>query len=142
MYEIHYITYIYQNTNRECLLSSVIQLPFKAAGIIDFHGRRIMAINLTHRPDLEIRIERLSRQLKLTGRGGKTGTIERALDALEEKLESERPNREHVYEVLMQIAADGKEVSEQMYRDNPHFRGKPLSQALQDELYNDDGLPE
>ncbi len=100
-----------------------------------------MAINLTHRPDLEIRIEKLADRLKLIGRGSKTATIERALDALEQKLESERPSPEYIRESLMKYAADGDKIQKQIYRKNPRLRGRPLSLALQDELYDKHGLP-
>lgn len=100
-----------------------------------------MAINLTHRPDLEIRIEVLAEQLKLKGRGRKSATIERALDALEEKLEAERPSQEYIRTSLDDFSEGGDRLREQIYLQQPKFRGKPLSMALQDEIYDEYGLP-
>ena len=100
-----------------------------------------MAINLTHRPDLEIRIEKLADRLKLIGRGRKTTTIERALDALEHKLDSERPSPEYIRESLSKYAANGDKIRKTIYRKHPQLRGRSLSLALQEELYDKHGLP-
>ncbi len=100
-----------------------------------------MAINLTHRPDLEIRIESLAERLKLKGRGRKSATIERALTALEEKLDSERPSQEYIGESLANLAEGGDRFREQIYRQFPQLQGKALSLALQDEVYDEQGLP-
>ncbi len=100
-----------------------------------------MAINLTHRLDLEEKIEYLAGRLKLTGRGRKTLTIERALDALEEKIESDLPNPEYIRMTLAKYMERGDEFRKDMYKAYPHLRGKDLSLAITDELYEKSGLP-
>lgn len=45
-----------------------------------------MAINITHRPDLDDRVERLANRLGISGYGRKTAVIEEALSALEERV--------------------------------------------------------
>ena len=100
-----------------------------------------MAINLTHRPDLEAKIELLAQQLKFKGRGRKTNTIERALDALEEKLKIERPSPSYIRNSLGCLSEGGERFQAWVYRDRPYLEGKPISVALQDELYDEQGLP-
>ncbi len=102
-----------------------------------------MAINLTHRPDLEDAIEQLAKRLNMTGRGRKTRVIERALDALQDKLDVQQPSPEYIRDSLAKLATDGEVFREQVYRDNPHWRTseKPLSELLQEELYDEIGLP-
>ena len=41
-----------------------------------------MAMNITHRPDLDDQVERLAAQLGLSGHGRKTAVIEKALKTL------------------------------------------------------------
>jgi len=45
-----------------------------------------VAINITHRPDLDKRVERLAAQLRLAGHGRKTAVVEKALEALEDQV--------------------------------------------------------
>ena len=100
-----------------------------------------MTINIAHRPDLERRVEKLAERMGLKGLGRKTAAIERALGALEERLEQERPDRDAIRASLDGYIADGARLRRRL-------AGKiaagtaPLSQTLQDELYDEQGLPE
>ena len=99
-----------------------------------------MTINIAHRADLERRVEKLAERMGLKGPGSKTATIERALGALEARLEQERPDRARIRASLDGYIADGARLRRRL-------AGKiaagttPLSQALQDELYDELGLP-
>ena len=101
-----------------------------------------MAINLTHRPDLEDRIERLADRLGLKGRGHKTATIERALAELEERLASERPDRAAIEASIDRYIEAGARLRERLPgRDLPDS-APSLSLSLQEALYDERGLPE
>ena len=99
-----------------------------------------MTINIAHRADLERRVEKLAERMGLKGHGRKTATIERALGVLEERLEQEQPDREAIRASLDGYIANGARLRRRL-------AGKvaagtvPLSQALQDELYDERGLP-
>ena len=98
-----------------------------------------MAINLTHRPDLERRVERLASRLGLTGRGRKIATIERALTLLEERVGHDRTDRMTVKTSLDRYIVNGSNLHERVATrrdDSP-----PLSLSLQQALYDDRGLP-
>lgn len=96
-----------------------------------------MAINLTHRPDLERRVERLASRLGLTGRGRKIATIERALTLLEECIEHDRTA---VKTSLDRYIINGSNLHERVAtRGND---SQPLSLSLQQALYDERGLPE
>ena len=101
-----------------------------------------MAINIAHRPDLDERVERLAARLALRGRGRKTAVIDRALRALEERVERSRPDREDIEAALERLAQAGDR-----YRERQRQRGRdaggspPASRVWQDELYDDHGLP-
>ncbi len=98
-----------------------------------------MAINLTHRPDLEERIERLASRFGMNGRGRKTAIIERALSALEEEMPRMSP--EEIVESLEAFGRDAARVTEELAGDPDLDHAKPLSQTLQDALYDEQGLP-
>ena len=101
-----------------------------------------MAINIAHRPDLDERVERLAARLALRGRGRKTAVIDRALRALEDRVERSRPGREDIEAALERLAQAGDR-----YRERERKRGRdtgdspPASRIWQDELYDDHGLP-
>jgi len=61
--------------------------------------RIVLSIILTHRPDLEVRINELAKQLGYIRRGLKNRTIEHMLEALE-KLDAERSSRERILKSL------------------------------------------
>ncbi len=98
-----------------------------------------MAINLTHRPDLENRIERLASRLGMNGRGRKTAVIERALTALEQQ--TPRMSAQEIEESLEKFGRDADLVAAELANDPELDHTKPLSQALQDVLYDEHGLP-
>ena len=100
-----------------------------------------MAINLVHRPDLEEKIEILADRLSLIRRGRKTRIIELALKALEKQLDSERPSPEHIQKSLKKYTNNGRQFRERMYKAYPDLRGKDLSLALDNEFYDERGLP-
>ena len=98
-----------------------------------------MAINLTHRPDIERRVERLAGCLGLTGRGRKTATIDRALTLLEERVGHDRTDRMAVKTSLDRYIVNGSNLHERVATrgdDSP-----PLSLSLQQALYDERGLP-
>lgn len=99
-----------------------------------------MAINIAHRHDLDDRVERLASRLGLRGRGRKTAVIERALTALELRVESDTPDRASIRASLERYAKDGPRLRARLGHLDPGD-GRPLSQALQDSLYDDRGLP-
>ena len=98
-----------------------------------------MAINLTHRPDLDEKVERLAALMGINGRGRKTAVIERALDALEERLPCLSP--EAILASLRQFEGGGALIAAELADDPELDHSKPLSQALQDVLYDERGLP-
>ena len=98
-----------------------------------------MAINLTHRPDLEERIERLASRFGMNGRGRKTAIIEKALSALEE--ETPRMSPEEIVESLEAFGRDPERMAARLAEDPELDHAKPLSEALQDALYDEQGLP-
>ena len=100
-----------------------------------------MAINLAHRADLDQRVEKLAARLGLTGKGRKTGVIERALTALEERVERDRPNREAIVASLDHYIRAGSRRCERLAAGNRLDGGPPLSLALQKALYDEHGLP-
>ena len=97
-----------------------------------------MAINLTHRPDLEERIERLAARLVPGQRGYKTAVIERALAALEEQTPRVAP--EAIRTSLDQFA-HGEQIAAELAEDPELDRTRPLSEALQTVIYDAHGLP-
>ena len=101
-----------------------------------------MVINLTHRPDLEDRVERLSDRLDLRGRGRKTATIERALTAPEERLASERPDQAAIEASLDRYIEAGARLRRRLVGSTDAGRQPPLSLSLPQSLYDESGLPE
>ena len=100
-----------------------------------------MAINLAHRVDLDQRVEKLAARLGLTGKGRKTGVIERALTALEERVERDRPSREAIVASLDHYIRAGSRRCERLAAGNGIDGGPPLSRVLQEILYDEHGLP-
>ncbi|MCY4453090.1 MAG: hypothetical protein OXC01_14155 [Immundisolibacterales bacterium] len=100
-----------------------------------------MAINLTHRPDLEERVERLAARLALEGRGRKTATIERALTALEERLASDRPDRGAIEASIDRYIEAGLRLRERLSGTVLPDYAPALSLSLQEDLYTERGLP-
>lgn len=99
-----------------------------------------MAINIVHRRDLDERVEQLAARLDLRGRGRKVAVIERALSALEERVARDRPSRAAIRASLEQYARDGLRLRTRLAGLDPRD-GRPLSQVLQDALYDERGLP-
>ncbi len=99
-----------------------------------------MAINIAHRRDLDERVERLADRLDLRGRGRKTAVIERALHALEEKVEQARPDRNAILAALDRLTQAGDRYRERHRRLREGECG-PLSRVWQEELYDEHGLP-
>ena len=98
-----------------------------------------MAINLTHRPDLDSRVEKLASRLGLHGRGRKTAVIERALSALE--AQAPRMSSEDILKALDKYGGHADLIAAELANDPELDHSKPLSQALQDVLYDEHGLP-
>ena len=98
-----------------------------------------MAINITHRPDLDDRVERLAAQLGLSGRGRKTVVIEKALKALEEQV-ARCPSPSEIRASLNGFLENGPGLREEILEQNPDLK-EPLSKTLQDELYDEQGIP-
>ena len=99
-----------------------------------------MAINIAHRHDLDERVERLAVRLGLRGRGRKTAVIERALDAIEDEAGRGGVDRAAVRASLARYAKAGLRLRERLAHLDPGD-GRPLSQALQEDLYDERGLP-
>ena len=99
-----------------------------------------MAINIAHRHDLDERVERLAVRLGLRGHGRKTAVIERALGALENEAGQGEADRAAVRASLARYAKAGPSLRERLAHLDPGD-GRPLSQALQEDLYDDRGLP-
>ncbi len=99
-----------------------------------------MAINIVHRHDLDERVERLAARLDLHGRGRKVAVIEQALGALEERVERDKPDRAAIQASLKRYAIEGPRLRERLARLDPGD-GRPLSQVLQEVLYDERGLP-
>ena len=98
-----------------------------------------MAINLTHRADLDERVERLAAQMGFNGRGRKTAVIEKALAALEARVSPMDP--ESILASLKQFEGHGALIAAELAGDREPDRAKPLSLTLQDALYDEHGLP-
>ena len=98
-----------------------------------------MAIDLTQRPDLEKQVERLAAQMGLSGQGRKTEVIEQALKALEDQV-GNFPSRSEIRDSLNQFLENGPQLREEVLRQRPDLK-EPLSETLQDELYDAWGLP-
>ena len=98
-----------------------------------------MAINLTHRPDLDARVEKLASRLGINGRGRKTAVIEKALSALEGQVPRMSPGE--IWESLEKFGRNADLVAAELANDPDLDHTKPLSQALQDVLYDEHGLP-
>ena len=112
--------------------------PHRAATYRCYHAA--VAINIVHRHDLDERVERLAARLDLRGRGRKVAVIERALSALEERVERDRPDRAAIRASLERYAREGPRLCRRLARLDPGD-GRPLSRVLQDALYDDRGLP-
>ncbi|MDE0105845.1 MAG: hypothetical protein OXN89_25990 [Bryobacterales bacterium] len=98
-----------------------------------------MAINITHRPDLDDRVERLAKRLGISGYGRKTAVIEEALSALEERV-GNQVTKAQVSASLNRYLRNGNRLRQEVLRLCPDIR-EPLSQALQEELYCERGVP-
>ena len=99
-----------------------------------------MAINIVHRHDLDERVERLAVRLGLRRRGRKTPVIERALDALENDAGRGDTDRAAVRASLARYAEAAPRLRERLAHLDAGD-GRPLSQALQEDLYDESGLP-
>lgn len=98
-----------------------------------------MAINLTHRADLEARIDRLASRLGINGRGHKTAVIEKALGALE--AQTSLMSAEEISRALEKFGRHADLIAAELADDPGLDPNKPLSQTLQDVLYDGRGLP-
>ena len=96
-----------------------------------------MTINLVHRKDLDDGVERLAARLGLTGRGRKTAIFERALTVLEEQVALSPPRRADIEASLNRYIRVGRDLRARC----GDVSGTPLSQTLQEALYDDRGLP-
>ena len=101
-----------------------------------------MAINLSHRPDLDRRVEGLADRLGLKGHGRKTATIERALAALEERVARDRPEQAVIEASLDRYIGAGRRLRKRLAERGGGRCSPPLSLSLQQTLYNENGLPE
>lgn len=99
-----------------------------------------MAINLAHRPDLESRVEQLADRFGLRGRGRKTAVIERALAALEESAAQDDQEQLTIKESIDRYINAGVQLRADLAKDLPS-ESAPLSESLQQALYDERGLP-
>ena len=100
-----------------------------------------MAINLAHRPDLERRVEALADRFGLRGRGRKTAIIERALAALEESAARDDREQLTIKASIDRYIDSGVRLRTRLAKDFPSDSA-PLSESLQQALYDQRGLPE
>ena len=100
-----------------------------------------MAINIVHRPDLDTRVEKLASCLGLRGRGRKTAVIERALAALEERERTARLDPKAIEASLQRYIDNGTSLTAGLVEQGMPARGQPLSELLQQSLYDERGLP-
>ncbi len=98
-----------------------------------------MAINITHRPDLDDRVERLANRLGISGYGRKTAVIEKALSALEERV-GNQVTKAQIRASLKSYLLNGDRLRQEVLRLCPDSR-EPVSQTLQEELYDERGVP-
>ena len=99
-----------------------------------------MAIQLT--PDLEARIEKLATLLGMNGNGSRTAVLERAIAALEEQTpEPHGMTPDEIEASLRELGRDADLIEAELADDPELDHGKPMSQALQDVLYDEHGLP-
>ena len=98
-----------------------------------------MAINLTHRPDLDERVEKLAAHMGFNGRGRKTAVIEKALAALEDRVSL--MDAESILASLKQFEGHGPLIAAELAGDLELDPGRPLSLTLQEALYDEHGLP-
>ena len=98
-----------------------------------------MAINITHRPDLDDRVERLANRLGISGYGRKTAVIEEALSALEERV-GNQVTKAQIRASLKSYLLNGNRLRQEVLRLCPDIR-EPLSRTLQQELYDERGVP-
>lgn len=99
-----------------------------------------MAINLAHRPDLERRVEELADRFGLRGRGRKTAIIERALAALEESVAQDDREQLTIKASIDRFINAGVRLRTSLAKDFPSDSA-PLSESLQQALYDERGLP-
>ncbi|MCY4199955.1 MAG: hypothetical protein OXF31_09125 [Gammaproteobacteria bacterium] len=100
-----------------------------------------MAINIAHRSDLDARVEALAVRLGLSGKGRKTRIIERALCALESEVEAQRPSKEEMEEEFRRIEEVSADLRKGLLEMYPDHDPNNLSLSLQEELYDERGLP-
>ncbi len=100
-----------------------------------------MAINIAHRSDLDARVEALALRLGFNGKGRKTRIIERALHALETEVEAQRPSEEAMNEAIKRIQEHGAKWRTQLIKEYPDQDPDNFSQFLQEQLYDEHGLP-
>ncbi len=99
-----------------------------------------MAIQLT--PDLEARVERLATLLGMNGNGSRTAVLERAIAALEEQTpEPHGMTPDEIKASLREFGRDADLIEAELADDPELDHSKPMSQALQDVLYDEHGLP-
>lgn len=98
-----------------------------------------MAINITQRPDLDNQVERLAARLGLSGHGRKTVVIEKALKVLEDQVGQHR-GRSEIRASLNQFLENGPRLREEVLRQRPDLK-EPLSETMQDDLYDAWGIP-
>lgn len=100
-----------------------------------------MAIYIAHRPDLDRRVEILADHLGLRGKGRKTRIIEHALDSLEAKVRSSKPSEEEIDAAFAKYEDAAEEVRISLQKQLPYSNADHLSRFLQEELYDEHGIP-
>ncbi len=99
-----------------------------------------MAIQLT--PDLEARVEKLATLLGMNGNGSRTAVLERAIAALEEQTPQPHGLTPDAIGALLNQFGNNADLIAAELADDPELdHDKPLSQALQDVIYDEHGLP-
>ncbi len=100
-----------------------------------------MAINIAHRSDLDARVEALALRLGLNGKGRKTRIIERALCALEAEVGTQQSSKEEMEEAFRHIREVSADLRKGLLKMYPDHDPDNLSLSLQEELYDEWGLP-
>lgn len=99
-----------------------------------------MAIQLT--PDLEARVQRLATLLGVNGNGSHAAVLERAITLLEEQTpEPHGMTPEEIEASLTELGRHADLIDAELANIPGLDRSKPASQALQEMLYDERGLP-
>lgn len=100
-----------------------------------------MTVDTNLTPDLDDRVEKLAARLGLAGEGRKAAVIEQALTALEERVVPPHAGSEGVAADIDRYIEDGVRLRERLRGKYGSDDDRPLSLLLQQELYDERGIP-